>query len=474
MAKPPIVSWVEDNWPEAECTIYGGLTGAAVSAAAVSAYTGQVWGVVGAGFVAGGAQLAADLAGCNKSPNIPNIPPGSEGNCWKGEGDGTIEYWNQKNGSWSKLVGYNATEITSVVQGPYVAGFKSWEFTLNFTRDNGTASESLLFSDGGNPAQVRVTGRICDDEPLPDPPEFPEPIGEPFDPPVGDDCNWSCQAVDAYIDGSGKLRVYTVCSSNNPEVCGGPVGFWTGGPDGPEFINPDAPDTVDDDDKPTPAPPPKPPSDPPCCKPPSVSIPGTTYQLRGVCEELPDGTTDQPVVERQIPTLTDLQAVSARIDALIPLLQGQKDFKQPTCPPVKAQGELRTIGFISENYSPNGRNHLRKRVRYRSLSGIGLNALIDHWKDFQFDAGPVIVKHLGSSWGTVTVWAASADEGKRVIRHAAGEAGIDADSTGRWEISGSTSTRLGMPGKMKVNTSGGYFWITARDGASARPLVGTT
>jgi hypothetical protein len=199
-----------------------------------------------------------------------------------------------------------------------------------------------------------------------------------------------------------------------------------------------------------------------------------TYELRSICEVNAQGEPETIVAESFVPALKNIDAVVARIDALIPLLQAQKDFKQPVCPPVKAEGELRTIGFISEETSPNGKSALRKRVRYRSVSGLGLDSLIDYWKDFRFDAGPVIVKHLGSSWGTVTVWASSIAEGKRVIRHAAGEAGVDADQTGRWEISSSTSTRLGMPGTMKVNQSGGYYWITARDGSDNRPLVGKT
>ena len=203
----------------------------------------------------------------------------------------------------------------------------------------------------------------------------------------------------------------------------------------------------------------------------ATPLPGATYKLIAPCDEFEPGVPKQ--IEVQIPTLPTNQGIATRIEALIPILQGQKDFKQPVCPPAKPEGEFRTIGFISENYSPNGNNYLRKRLRYRSVSGIGQDALIDYWKDFEFDAGPVTTKHRGASWGTVTVWAASAEEGKRVIRHAAGEALIDVDSVGRWEISGSTSARLGMPGRMKVNTSGGYFWITERDGASGRPLVGT-
>jgi len=203
-------------------------------------------------------------------------------------------------------------------------------------------------------------------------------------------------------------------------------------------------------------------------------FPETSYALNSICELDDQGKPEVKTVERQIPSVPPLSSIARRIDALVPLLQGQKDFKQPICPPEKPQGEFRTIGFISENRSPNGRDYLRKRLRYRSVSGIGLDALIDHWKDFEFDAGPVIVKHRGASWGTITVWATSANEGKRVIRHAAAEALVNVDQVGRWEISGSASTRLGLSGRMKVNAKGGYYWITARDGSDNRPRVGLT
>ena len=199
---------------------------------------------------------------------------------------------------------------------------------------------------------------------------------------------------------------------------------------------------------------------------------GQTYVLNSFCEF--DDQGNPLKVEVPIPSLSPLAAIATRINALVPLQQGQKNFKQPICPPepVKLEGEFRTIGFISEKTSPNGKSRLRKRLRYRSVSGIGLDALIDYWKDFEFTSGPVIVKHRGASWGTITVWAASADEGKRVIRHAAGEALIDADQVGRWEVSGSSSTRLGVSDTMKINTSGGFYWITNRDGSNGRPLVG--
>jgi hypothetical protein len=198
------------------------------------------------------------------------------------------------------------------------------------------------------------------------------------------------------------------------------------------------------------------------------------YTLLAPCQIDEEG--NRLKVEVEIPQLPQTLGLATRIEALMPILQGQKDFKQPLCPPepIPLEGDFRTIHFLSQEISPNGKSCLRKRLRYRSQSGVGLNDLIDYWKDFQFDAGPVIVKHRGASWGTITVWAASSDEGKRIIRHAAGEAAIDADSVGRWEISGSSSSRLGMSGTMRVNRTGGYYWITARDGSDSRPIVGTT
>ena len=117
----------------------------------------------------------------------------------------------------------------------------------------------------------------------------------------------------------------------------------------------------------------------------------------------------------------------------------------------------------------NGR--VAKRFRYRSESATELSGLVDHWAGFTWQAGPVCVQHSGSSVGTPQVWAASADEGKRVLRHAFGEAGVDPDQTGKWTVGGSNNARYGMPGTMRVRTTGGYYWITERLGASARPTV---
>ena len=155
------------------------------------------------------------------------------------------------------------------------------------------------------------------------------------------------------------------------------------------------------------------------------------------------------------------------------MLQQHLALKTPTCQPEiqPLEGDYRTISFISDEYSPEGRNRVRKRFRYRSSSGIGLSGVVEHWRSFTWAAGAVCVSHKGSTLGAPQVWAATAEEGKRVIRHAAVEAGLDPDQAGRWLISGSDNPRFGVSGTMRVNTSGGYYWITERLGSNARPLV---
>ena len=200
---------------------------------------------------------------------------------------------------------------------------------------------------------------------------------------------------------------------------------------------------------------------------------GTTYTLTGVCEEA-DEEGNQPVAEFPVASAGSFQAILNRIDALPDILQQHLEYRTPTCRGKSPEGEFRTISFISDQVPVGGKRRLAKRLCYRSKSGTELGGLIDHWKDFAWEAGPVIVQHEGAWWGTVQTWAASINEGKRVIRHAAAEAGIDPDQVGRWSVSGSDNPRYGVPGTMRVNTSGGYFWISAREGPSQRPQVGST
>ena len=208
----------------------------------------------------------------------------------------------------------------------------------------------------------------------------------------------------------------------------------------------------------------------------ATPYPGVIYRMVSVCEKDASGEPISEAVEVPIDFLPAPEAQIARLDAIVELLQASKNFKQPVCPDERPtlEGDWRTISSRSQESSPYGKSCLRKRFRYRSLSGIGLGELVDHWKDFTWQSGPVIVSHTGYSWGAPKVWAATADEGKRVIQHAAGEAGFDANQVGQWRISNSSSSRYGVSLPMKVDTKGGYFWVTARDGEDGRPIVATS
>lgn len=203
---------------------------------------------------------------------------------------------------------------------------------------------------------------------------------------------------------------------------------------------------------------------------------GTTYELNSVCECDPcDETCEEETTTIETEGGYYVDAILSRIDAIPQLIQAHKDYRQPVCDerPCLA-GDFRTISFISDECSPYGNNRLRKRFRYRSQSGVGLDGLVDHWKDFTWSAGAVCVQHKGASWGTPQCWASSSDEGKRVILHAGGEAGIDPNKVGEWIVSGSNNPRYGVPGTMRVNTKGGFYWITERLDSDARPLVAST
>jgi hypothetical protein len=206
----------------------------------------------------------------------------------------------------------------------------------------------------------------------------------------------------------------------------------------------------------------------------ATPYPGVTYRMVSVCEKDASGEPISEAVEVPIDYLPAPEAQIARLDAIVELLQASKNFKQPICgdEQPEPEGDWRTISFRSEETSPYGKSRLRKRFRYRSQSGIGLGELIDYWKDFTVESGPYRVRHIGANWGNLEVWAATEDEGKRVIRHAGGEAGIDPDQVGRWSTRRSDSTRLGVSATMRVDTTGGYYWITSRDGSDNRPEIG--
>jgi hypothetical protein len=200
---------------------------------------------------------------------------------------------------------------------------------------------------------------------------------------------------------------------------------------------------------------------------------GLIYRMVSVCETDAGGEPISESVDVSIPALKAPDAQIARLDAIVELLQAAKNFKQPVCPPDRPAllGDWVTVRFESIENSPQGTRPLRKLFRYRSQSALDLGQIAAYWENFTWIAGPVCVQHKNASWGTPQCWAANVDEGKRVIRFAGLEAGIDPDVVGEWVISGSSDPRFGMPGTMQVAQVQGLDWITSREGPSGPPLL---
>ncbi|MGI9459011.1 MAG: hypothetical protein ACR2NF_03345, partial [Pirellulales bacterium] len=205
----------------------------------------------------------------------------------------------------------------------------------------------------------------------------------------------------------------------------------------------------------------------------ATEYPGLIYRMVSVCEKDASGEPISEQVKVPIPDLKAPDAQLARLDAIVELLQAHKNFKQPVCPNERPQleGDWITLRFESVESSPNSNRAIRKLLRYRSKSGAELGSITDYWRGFTWTTGPVIVTHADAWWGQPKCWAVSAAEGKRVLRHAAGEAGIDPDQVGRWIISGSRDPRYGVSLPVKFAGLDGGPWVTQRDSPSGPPLI---
>ena len=167
----------------------------------------------------------------------------------------------------------------------------------------------------------------------------------------------------------------------------------------------------------------------------------------------PAGSFEQRVIDHQM--------------AILDTLQYHLNSKTPTCSSERTplEGEWVTTRWLSDEKMDHSGVRLRKLFRYRSKSSIPLEQLSAYWERFTWQAGPVCVKHKGAWWGSPQVWASTAEEGKRLIRFAGAEAGLDPDQAGEWEISGSRSPRYGMSGTMRIQCFKGFPWVASRQGS---------
>ena len=533
-----IQDWLRENVNEVECQALEQVGWTAFSAALGSAFTGAWVVTGGALAINAAAGAAWALSGCgDPEPEWPtnDTECSEQGGIVEGSCLLAVPGPDTNGNCGLRLLRRNgASSYTTVRQliktcrsGTYPNGTP--KVTTTFIDCDGVLREDDEAETDLWPISTEVLPNYgCEryiDNPPPKDPD--DPIGPPIPGPTDDDgCSWTLTPIDSYVSSSGVFHFkYKVCP-DKPE-CGECFTYWHT-QDGPQIHTPDAPnppppgaDCTCEDGEPGPPGPQgekgekgDPGSD--CCdetlskldqlisgqadiinRLPEESFDwfgfaelirtlveilenqpqfeGDTYTLTGVCEELNDDG-QQPVFSTPVLGGSFDVAALSRLDAMQALLQAHLGYKTPTCGSTRPElkGDWRTIAFISDEQSPDGRNRLRKRLRYRSESSNDLGGLIDHWADFVWSAGSVCVQHSGSSVGTPQVWASSADEGKRVIRHAFGEAGVDPDQVGKWTVGGSNNPRYGMPGTMRVRTTGGRYWITERLGSDGRPLVGLT
>jgi hypothetical protein len=206
---------------------------------------------------------------------------------------------------------------------------------------------------------------------------------------------------------------------------------------------------------------PQPPEDP-------VVIPGGTLTFTAACDKDEQGNLEK-VEYPLLPATGTNAALIALYDnqtTLMTMIQQHLIWKTPICEPEKPEleGQWVTTRWMSDEKVVGSERRLRKLFRYRTKSTRDVGQLSAYWEDFTWRSGPVVVFHKGAWWGTPQVWAETEAEGKRVIRFAAGEAGIDPDQAGEWGISSSSAPRYGMSGTMRIQRFEGFPWVAKRDG----------
>ena len=108
---------------------------------------------------------------------------------------------------------------------------------------------------------------------------------------------------------------------------------------------------------------------------------------------------------------------------------------------------------------------LTKVFRYRDTTGRPASFHADHWRGFEWEAGPVIVAAVGP-WGTMQVWAISESEGRRVIAHAAAAAGLNLSGSdgAEWIVTAPNDPRYGRTGRVRTWESPRGLKVSKRDG----------
>jgi len=414
-------------------------------------------------------------------------------------GYGTLQW---KEDSFKEWVDFsqqtNFTDVTEIVKteviGPGQDG--KWISFIEWKRFNGTLSSTTdARKDTINAAtriqwRIRVTNGTCaatGNDPKPYPPDFNNPI--PYtDPTTQCTYNITPQGFVTESEGGGAGFVMKIeAATSSTRASGGVVGGCNFSPTlvyqppggGPPTTIPWDPDWPDWDGGGTP---------------PWITAliggvggatvtfitsyletlfetkyPPGTREIYAACNYKQDGSPETFSVT--FPEENYQNRVLTSLDAIVDFQQQILLWKTPTCSGggVGIAGDPVTVNFVSDEYSLDGNNVLRKRFVYFDQTGAPLEDHVTHWKDFTWEAGPACVSFEGTPMGKPQVWASTVDEAKRVITHAAAIAGV-AIADGQWMTGTSRSSRYGKPGTMRVaRFTNGNYTVTKRSGPSGNP-----
>lgn len=453
-----VVSWIELNWKNILCRtsnelgIYFRMYTIARKLSSGSPQ-GLAWDVISQA-----AWSALKIALCD--PNEDDIPPHPDPGpeqcqCVTNGGNLGLRLYSYTGGDMKVVVFANGGKVKEIIRvsRPDLGLHKCEYLDINGVEQiqwNTEEPDSDFYSSRGVWHITPIADSYCCDFE----PEIPTPPDPPSDPyPFDDECNWVVTPIDAAIDAQGVMRTKYQVTGDGPDC--GTYCYWE--TDAGPRICPDCDD----------CPEPFVPSEGGDCGDCNPQLAGTTYVLNPAC----DGEQGSSYkIEDQL----SLAGIAARLDAIAKMIDASGKLKTPICEPEKPakEGSWVTTRWKSEEKSSDSSMRLRKRMRYRSKSGRSDGDLAEYWEGFTWEAGPVCVIHKDAWWGVPQVWAQDADEGKRVIRFAGAEAGIDPDQDGEWEISGSSNPRLGRRGKMNLDTIEGFPWVSSRDGSNMLPMGG--
>lgn len=199
-----------------------------------------------------------------------------------------------------------------------------------------------------------------------------------------------------------------------------------------------------------------------------VPVPQYRYTFRAACNYKEDGSFEDYTIT--LPEQSWNDRVLAMQEMNIDFLQQHLLWKTPTCgghgKPLT--GDPVTLNWISDEVSPASGTRLNKNLTYFDQNNTSLQATVDHWKDFVWQSGAVVVSCAGTALGKPQVWASTEAEGKRVLEHAAQIAGVDLTDA-EWMLGTPKDPRFGVPATMRILKRKGILGITKRGGQNGYP-----